>query len=93
MNSSGLALFAGGFVEGGGEDLARRLGPLVPGADVPVQFQNGLLIVRGTSLQHLAVRAALTTHRARNLAGTTIIDGISRAKAALQARLFGMITK
>ena len=76
-----------------GSELADRLQPLVPGSDVPVQFQNGLIIVRGTSAQHVAVRAALAAHRVRNSAVTSIIDGISRAKAALRAKLFGMITK
>jgi len=76
-----------------GSDLASRFQPLVPGSDVPVQFQNGLLIVRGTTAQHLAVRAALAAHRIRNSVVTSIIDGISHAKAALQVSLFGMITR
>jgi hypothetical protein len=76
-----------------GRDLASRLQPLVPDSDVPVQFQNGLLIVRGTMAQHLAVRAALAAQRLRNSAVTSTIDGISRAKAALQTKLFGMITR
>jgi hypothetical protein len=76
-----------------GQELASRLQPLVPGADVPVQFQNGLLIVRGTAMQHLAVRGALFAHRARNGALTSSIDGISTAKATLSSRLFGMITR
>jgi len=76
-----------------GEDLVHRLRPLVPGAEELMQFQNGLLIVRGTAMQHLAVRAALLVHRVRNAAVFWSIDAISRAKAALSARLFGMITR
>ena len=75
-----------------GDDLATRLRPLVPGDEATVQFQNGMLIVRGTSLQHLTIRTALFAHRSRNAAISWAIDGISGVKAALCAKVFGMIT-
>ena len=76
-----------------GSDLADRLRPLAPTSDVPVQFQNGLLIVRGTAPQQLGVRAALAVLRIRNAAVTRALDAASHAKAALSAALFGMITR
>jgi hypothetical protein len=78
-----------------GSDLAESLQLLVPGIgeDRTVGFQNGLLIVRATAIQHAAIQTALIGYRARNAGVSWIISRLTHAKAALSAALFGMITK
>ena len=76
-----------------GFELADQLGWLVPGDDRTVQFQNEMIIVRGTTFQHLAVRAAIAARRLRNQTCQTIAVAIYHAKTTLPKRLFGMITR
>jgi hypothetical protein len=76
-----------------GMELAEKLQPLAPTADLGMIFQNGLLIVRATAIQHVAVRGALFGYRVRNSSVTWTINRLTRAKAALSAALLGMITK
>ena len=52
-----------------GEDLVNRIRALTPGVwkerdGRSIQFQNGLLIVRGTATQQSFVRVVLAAHRA-----------------------------
>ena len=68
-----------------GEDLANDLQAIVPGsweesAGRTIQFQNGLLIVRATALQQVAVRMRLAVHRAR----MCIAEWMHAARASLK---------
>ncbi|MBI3854920.1 MAG: hypothetical protein HY293_04435 [Planctomycetes bacterium] len=81
-----------------GSDLAENLRLLVPGSrdeetGRTVEFTNGWLAVRATLFQHAAVRAALGAYRVRNDVAASSIDQATRAKAALSAALYGMITR
>jgi hypothetical protein len=76
-----------------GMELADELGWLVPGGDRTVQFGNGMIIVRGTEVQLLAVRTAIAGRRRRNQACQAIVVGIYHLKTTLPKKLFGMITR
>jgi hypothetical protein len=75
-----------------GMELADQLAPLVPGDDRMVEFQNGYLIVRATTLQHLSVRGALALRSLRNVTFQFMTVGIYHLKTTLPNKLFGMIT-
>lgn len=65
-----------------GDDLVAVVRSLIPGfwdeaEHTGVQFQNGLLIVRGTRAQHAAVRTILAGLRAKNDAITALGKGIA----------------
>jgi len=75
-----------------GSELADQLGWLVPGSDRIVEFGNGMIIVRATTLQHLAVRAAIAARRFRNETCQSIAVAVYHLKTTLPKKLFGMIT-
>jgi hypothetical protein len=75
-----------------GMELADQLRWLVPGSDRTVQFGNGRIIVRATTVRHLAVRAAIAARRLRNETCQSIAVGIYHLKTTLPKKLFGMIT-
>jgi hypothetical protein len=80
-----------------GTDLADGLAAVIPGlrngsSDRTLQFQNGLLIVRGTAAQQLAIRAGLGVIRAALGIRNPVHAFLNRVKTAICASVFGMIT-
>ena len=81
-----------------GEELANGLRFLTPGLEDEasgrtIQFQNGLIIVRGTAPQHAAIRTCLTVCRAGLCVYNDFNERFARAKITICAAVLGIITR
>jgi hypothetical protein len=80
-----------------GEDLSNAIASLIPrsrdaSSGSGMQFQNGLLIVRGSAAQQLAVRLCLGVTRAAVAIRNPVHALLKRAKTAICTAVYGMIT-